>query len=231
MELKEYNNFLKSSRKIHIELVDRVLVGYADKNTVKQTDEYKNFTKEVYEFQKTLSERGFPVFEVGKLINLDFCDLTLFEEFSSKSALNLKYTLKKKFVEDTIFRTYFVLYDYGTETKEFVSCFYALFHPESVLMLDKKGTPKFDMMSVTKCDIMDWAKNFKYFYDGFKVDVFKYVSIIENVKEKGKYKKWKSLSLVENVKRKMAQRFRKDISLDPKDLLLNVATTSYGATK
>lgn len=226
---------LKDIQTIRIELKDRILKGYSNSDVTHQSQDWIEFTQAVWKRQSLLYEVGFPCFEVGRFF--EFKGLYLFEEFSkgAKPYTEEKLPLKerKRIMEHSYF-DYDKIKDYhplfNRMEGDIIDCKNQVIFPKDCLLIYKNKCCFKDMAMLDLCNCQQWFYNFiKNWELGDKVTFVEINTELNRIKNDEKeMKKWKNLSLVENVKRKMVHLFRKDISLDPKDLQKNVLTMLNG---
>lgn len=212
-------------RIIQLDFKDRILKGYADPYSSGnyQTEEWKEFTKNIHKMQKDLYFKGFPCFEVGKIYDVN--GVILYEEFSKK-----KITLDKRmtlFTDREILR----LLDYSLLFGVFYFP-YLQYSLKDVFSYDNRKRLKvYDIARIRYMTIEDW-NNFvndgiMYLRPGQKKLIFKVIS--KNIfKKKGNSILWKSLFLVESVRRKLVHHFRKDITSEIMASQSNASIILYG---
>lgn len=216
-------------RVINIYLKDRVLKGYAQKDSASQDLHWKDVTRRVYDAQKLLSENGFPCYDVGRVLTLN--GLLLYEEFSKDKEQADKEDVSIKNIKNFILKSLHCI-ELTQSPSKFGGLYTDILTP---LFIDcekyfSKQNGNIYLNDILYVDCLST-------YDEFASSVLMYCpnglkyKILKSIDEILRFKRWKSLFLVENVKRKVVRLFRKDISLDQKDLLMNVLTTKSGDSK
>ncbi len=212
-----------SYRIIRIDLNDRILKGYTGKDMSVQDDFWKEVTTIIWRNQHYLFDANYPVFDIGRLVK--FGNLLLFEEFSKDfervGSLDIKDSEKflKRFLEK----------EQNDGTVICGNYLNSVISTQNDIVVYDNLIKRYCLFDSAKLKAVDKYENYSnlinFYKRGYKLRWFK---LLEN--EKG-HKIWRNLYLAENVRKKMVRLFRKDISLDQKDLLMSVTTTKSGDSK